>query len=74
MRDEVLTELVNRGLDDEDFRGRMLQDPEGTLEAEGYQLEEEELAAVRDFHQQVSGVPEGELDEAIAGAARRQGG
>ncbi len=73
MRDEVLMQLVDRAMSDEDFRNRARQDPEGTLRAEGFDLDDEEMAAVKQFQAETSGLSDDELNQAIAGGARRQG-
>ena len=39
--------VVARAIEDEDFRRRLGEDPEGTIRAEGYQLSAEEIEAVR---------------------------
>jgi hypothetical protein len=72
MRDQVLAELVDRALTDADFRRRATDDLDGTLAAEGYRLEADELAAVREFHSQAAGKSDEELEAVIADAARRQ--
>jgi hypothetical protein len=73
MRDEVLMSLVDRAMSDEEFRRRASEDLEGTLRDYGYELTEEELGAVREFHGQVAGKTDEELVAAVADA-RRQGG
>jgi hypothetical protein len=72
-RDDVLMRLMDRAMADEDFRRRAHDDPEGTLRAEGFDLSGEELAAVKEFQQQVAGLSDEELQRAIADAPRRQG-
>ncbi len=49
MRDEVLMELVDRAMNDQEFRRKAQEDPEGTLKEYGYELTEEEMAAVKEF-------------------------
>jgi hypothetical protein len=73
MRDEVLMELVDRALEDEEFRAKAKDDPEGTLKAYGYDLTDEELAAVKEFQGRVAGLSDEELAEALASGARQQG-
>jgi hypothetical protein len=72
MRDDVLADLVDRAMTDADFRRRAVDDLDGTLEAEGFRLEPDELAAVREFHTQAAGKSDQELEELVAGAGRRQ--
>jgi hypothetical protein len=69
---DVLANLVDRALTDADFRRRAADDLDGTLEAEGFRLEPDELAAVREFHAQAAGKSDQELEELVAGAGRRQ--
>jgi len=49
MRDEVLAELVERALTDAAFRRRAADDLDHALADAGFQLEPDELAAVREF-------------------------
>jgi len=72
MRDDVLAALVDRALTDPDFRRRAADDLDGTLAAEGFDLEPEELAAVREFHSQAAGRSDEELEVLLAGGGRRQ--
>jgi hypothetical protein len=72
MRDDVLANLVDRAMTDADFRRRAADDLDGTLEAEGFRLEPDELAAVREFHTQAAGKSDQELESAIVDANRRQ--
>jgi hypothetical protein len=74
MRDDVLQSLVDRALGDEEFRLKASQDLDGTLSEYGYELEPDELAAVREFHGQAAGRSETELQELLAGGAQREGG
>jgi hypothetical protein len=72
MRDDVLADLVDRAMTDADFRRRAAYDLEGTLQDEGFRLEPDELAAVREFHSQVAGKSDQEVDAIVADAGRRQ--
>ena len=74
MRDEVLMELVDRAVDDEEFRTRARQDPEGTLREYGFELTDEELRAVRDFQRATEGLSDDDVVEAIAGGRGRRAG
>lgn len=73
IRDDVLIRLVDRAMSDEEFRRRAQADPEGTLRAEGFDLNDEELSAVKEFQEQVAGLSDEELQRAIADTPRRQG-
>ena len=73
MRDDVLAGLVDRAMTDPEFRRSAVADLDGTLAANGYELEPDELAAVREFHGQVAGKSEAEVEELLtATAGRRQ--
>ena len=72
MRDDVLADLVDRAMTDADFRRRAADDLDGTLEAEGFRLEPDELSAVREFHSQVAGKSDQEVEAMVADAGRRQ--
>ena len=74
MRDDVVQSLVDRALSDGEFRRKAQEDLEGTLREYGYELEPDELAAVREFHGQAAGRSESELQELLAGGAQREGG
>ncbi len=39
--------VIARAIEDEDFRRRLGEDPEGTIRAEGYQLSAEEMEAIK---------------------------
>ena len=73
MRDEVLMELVDRALSDAEFREQARNDPEATLKANGFDLTDDELEAVREFQQETAGLTEDELNERLTGGPRRQG-
>ncbi len=76
MRDEVLMELVDRAMNDQEFRRKAQEDPEGTLKEYGYELTGEEMAAVKEFHSQTKGMTNEQIDRALAGNAggRQYGG
>jgi hypothetical protein len=44
---EAMQQLADRFMNDADFRERMRQDPEGTAQSEGLQLDEEDRQALR---------------------------
>ena len=48
MSREALEQLVQRWVDEPDFREAVQRDPEGTIEHAGFQLDEQEWAIVRD--------------------------
>jgi hypothetical protein len=73
MRDDVLMNLVDRALTDPEFRTRAQEDLEGTLRAEGFDLSEEEMAAVREFHSQFAGLSDEEVEGQLEEAKRQQG-
>ena len=75
IRDEVLMRVVDHAMNDADFRSSAQRDPEATLRAHGYDLTDEELAAVKEFHAEVAEHSDEELRQAISGNAqsRRQG-
>jgi hypothetical protein len=76
MRDEVLASLVDKAMTDPEFRRQAVADLDGTLAAHGYELQPDELEAVRDFHGQVAGKSEAEVQELLAANSgrRQQGG
>ena len=74
MRDELLMDLVDRALGDEEFRAQAQSDPEAAMKAYGYDLDEEEMAAVVEFQREVGGLSDAELRDALASGPRRQGG
>ena len=74
MRDDVLMQLVDKAMSDPDFRVHAQRDPDGALAAHGFDLNDDELAAVKEFQQQTSGLPDEELNRTIGEQVRRQGG
>lgn len=74
MSEEILTELVDKIVTDRGFRESALKDLDGALAKYGYskRLTEEELAAVREFHAQCSGLSLVEVDQKLAGAVQRR--
>ncbi len=70
---DQLARLVQRALSDRDFVERALADLDATLDAEGFVLSAEELAAVREFHAEVAGASPDEAIARLADTARRQG-
>ena len=74
MRDDVMMALVDRALEDEQFRTEAKEDPERALAAAGFDLDEDELAAVKEFQTEIAGLSDEELQDTLASGARRQGG
>lgn len=72
MRDDVLMRLMDRVMSDADFRRRLRSDLDGTLRIEDFQLTEDELMAVREFHRHTAGLGDAELELALADPVRRQ--
>ena len=44
---EAMQQLTDKFMNDPDFREQMRQDPEGTAEAQGFQLDEEDRQALQ---------------------------
>ena len=75
MHDDVLMQLADKAVADPAFRKKALTDLDGALAEAGFELTDEELAAVREFHAQTAGKSDAEVDALLAdGAARRQFG
>jgi predicted phosphoribosyltransferase len=72
MRDDVLMNLVDRALTDPQFRARAQEDLEGTLRDEGFDLTDEELAAVKEFHQEFAGLSDEEVERRLQETQRQQ--
>lgn len=70
MRDEVLMELVGRAIDDEEFRRHAKQDPQSAVREAGFDLDEDEMAAVMDLHREVLHMSDEELQSRLT---KRQG-
>jgi predicted ribosomally synthesized peptide with nif11-like leader len=47
MSREAIEQLIDRWMDDPEFRAAVRQDPEGTVRATGLELTQDELAALR---------------------------
>ena len=69
MRDEVLMELVDRAMNDPEFKKKARADLQGALGEYGYELTPEEYEAVKGFQEQTAGMGEEEVDRALAGNA-----
>lgn len=65
MSDDVMLEIIKRSTEDEAFRQRLVSDLDGTLQAEGYQLSKEELAAAREFHGQYAEMDDDQLRDTL---------
>jgi hypothetical protein len=70
MRDDVLTSLVERALADEDFRRAARENLEPTLREHGYDLSDEEMAAVRLMQAQTAGWSDEQLTGQLTTMAR----
>lgn len=70
VRNEVLMGLVDRAINDVEFREKARADLDGTLEKYGYELTHEELAAVKAFQDRTEGLTEEELDRALVADVR----
>lgn len=73
MATDQLSRLVQHGMTDPGFVQRAQADLDGTLAAEGISLSPEEMAAVREFHGQIAGLSQDEIQGQLNDAARRQG-
>jgi hypothetical protein len=69
IRDDVLMKLVDHAMNDADFRQSAQRDPEGTLRAHGYELTDEELAAVKEFQAEIAEHGDEDLQRAITEGA-----
>jgi hypothetical protein len=58
-----MTKLVAHALKDDEFRAALLQNPEDTVKAAGYELSEEEFEAIRSVDLNLS---EEELEERVS--------
>ena len=72
MRDDVLMQLTDRVMTDADFREHARRDLDDALRAAGFELNDEELAAVREFHGQTAGLSNAELEAALADPSGRR--
>jgi hypothetical protein len=65
-KEEMLWGLVYRARWDEEFRHGMHKNPEETLAEYRYHLTDEEMAAVKAYHEEVIGMSDEELNERLA--------
>lgn len=72
MRDDVVTELIERAATDPGFRSRARDNLDAALAEAGIVLEPDELEAARALHARLAGLDDGELTRAL-GARGRQG-
>jgi hypothetical protein len=70
MRDDVLTSLAERALADEEFRRAARENLEPTLREHGFDLNDEELAAIRLMQAQTAGWTDAQLKEQLTVMAR----
>ena len=47
MSQEAIKQIVSKMFTDEEFRGSIIADPEAVIQAEGYEVTEKELAALK---------------------------
>ncbi len=67
MRDDVMISLIDQAMNDVEFRQKALANLEGTLQEYGYDLNNDEMAAVREFQAQTVGKSSEEIDAMLAG-------
>jgi hypothetical protein len=65
--DQIPSELIGRAVQDRDFRRRFLEDPRRVASDEGYELDDEQIAVLREMD------PEA-IDDAIAALMEDQHG
>lgn len=73
MATDQLSLLVQRAMTDPGFVERAQRDLDGTLAAEGISLSPDEMAAAREFHGEIAGLSQGEIQGRLSEASRRQG-
>ena len=71
MANDQLSRLVERAMNDPDFVRRAQTDLDGTLAAEGIQLDPEEMAAAREFQGQISGLSQSDIQSRLVNASRQ---
>jgi hypothetical protein len=59
-------ELIGRAVVDADFRKRLLADPDGTIAAEGYEIDDELLAQIKSVDAAAAEAATADLDAAFA--------
>jgi hypothetical protein len=62
-------ELIGRAVTDPDFRKRLLEDPDGTIRAEGFQIDAETLAKLKQIDPVAAEEAAKNLDETFASRA-----
>jgi hypothetical protein len=65
MRGPLIQELLDRAASDSEFRKQAVQDLEGTLSANGYELTEDELNAAREFQSRVKDLTDEQLENEL---------
>ncbi|HEV2127128.1 MAG TPA: hypothetical protein VGR22_00740 [Thermomicrobiales bacterium] len=73
MATDQLSRLVERAMNDPAFISRAQADLDGTLAAEDISLDSDEMAAVREFHSQIVGLSEEEIQGRLSESNRQQG-
>ena len=64
---EAMQQLTDRFMNDPEFRERMKQDPEGTAEAQGFQLDEEDRQTLQSIEWSL---PDEQLKERVSKGSR----
>ena len=64
---EAMQQLTDRFMNDPEFRERMRQDPEGTVEAQGFQLDEEDRQTLQSIEWSL---PDEQLKERVSKGSR----
>lgn len=72
MRDDVLMRFTDRVMNDAEFRTMARADLDGALREGGFDLNDDELSAVREFHRSASGLSDEELAGALTERGRQQ--
>jgi hypothetical protein len=47
--EQIPPELIGRAVQDAEFRSRLLADPKGTVTAEGYELDQDQIEALQEL-------------------------
>ena len=72
MRDDVLIQLTDRVMEDTAFRAQARTDLDGALRDAGFELNPDEMAAVREFHGSVADLSDDQLIAAMADPQQRR--
>jgi hypothetical protein len=74
MREDVLRGLADRAVSDRAFLSHLRRDPRSALTAHGYDLTEEELAAVMDLRRRTAALGDGMAAALLAGGLKDRTG